>query len=126
MNEISQEIKNTLLLAEAKALATFSQNDINVVPVSTVKVVANKIWLIDYFFNKTRTNIKENTNVSLTFWIGLKGYQIKAKATHLTKGDDFNKAKNWISKEHPNRNVKGLVVLKPTEIFNISIHNKQL
>lgn len=124
--ELTQEQKTILLNAEAKALATSAKNDLNVVPVSSVKVVENNIWLIDYFFDKTLKNIKENPNVALTFWIGLRGFQVKATTKYLTKGDDFKKAVNWISEIHPNRIVKGLLVLIVDQVFDISINNKRL
>jgi len=124
--ELTQEIQTVLLNAEAKALATFSNNDINVVPVSSVKVVGGKIWLIDYFFDKTRSNIQENPNVALTFWIGLRGYQVKARTNYLTKGTDFETATKWIASVHSNRIVKGVLILDTTAIFDISIHNKQI
>lgn len=124
--KLSEEIKTVLLHAEAKALATSTKNEINVVPVSSVKIVDNKIWLIDYFFNKTQQNVLENPKVALTFWIGLKGYQLKATTTYLTKGTDFNAATKWIAGVHPNRTVKGLLVLSTDAVFDISIHNKQL
>jgi len=120
------EVEQILLNAEAKALATVANNDINVVPVSSVKVVEGKIWLIDYFFEKTRSNILQNSNVALSFWIGLRGHQIKANTTYLTQGADFETAINWIAEIHPNRIVKGLLVLEAQEIFDISIQNKRI
>jgi len=125
MNLTNKMLEN-LLNAEGKALATSTNNDINVVPVSSVKVVDGKIWLIDYFFDKTRANIKENPQVALTFWIGLEGYQVKAKVDYKTDGKDFETATKWIAKEHPNRLVVGLLVLHTTEVFDISIHNKRI
>ncbi len=92
--KLPQEVTQILLNAEAKALATSYNNNINVVPVSSVKIVNNKIWLIDYFFNKTSANIKQNPNVALTFWIGLRDFQIKGETTYLTSGELFNKALN--------------------------------
>ena len=112
--------------AEAKALASTANNDINVIPVSTVKIVEDEVWLFDYFFNKTRAYIKKNSKVSLAFWSGLKGFQMKANATYLLQGEKFEKAKKWISKIHPNRTLVGLVILTPTYIFDISIHKKSL
>jgi len=123
---LSKEVQEILYNAEAKALATFSNKDINVVPVSSAKIVDDKIWLIDYFFDKTRTNIKQNPNVSFTFWIGLRGYQTKAKVNYLTKGTAFDTAVDWIATIHPNRIVKGLLILNITAIYDISIHNKQI
>ncbi len=124
--ELSQESISILLNAEAKALATVYKNDINVVPISSVKVVGNEIWLINYFFEKTLSNIKQNPNVAFTFWKGLIGYQIKAQTKYLTEGTKFEKAKEWISKTHPNRIVKGLLVLNTVDLFNISINNKRI
>ncbi len=123
---LPQDVEQILLFAEAKALATVVNNELNVVPVSSVKVVDNKIWLIDYFFDKTRSNIQQNPKAALTFWIGLRGYQIKANTTYLTQGEDFNAATDWIAEIHPNRIVKGLLVLEVQEIFDISIHNKRI
>ena len=124
--KLTEEMERTLLSAEGKALATFNNNDINVVPISTVEIIDGKIWLIDYFFKKTRENIKQNSKVALTFWYGLIGYQIKAKVNYKTNGNDFEKAVKIISKIHPNRLVKGLLVLNITEIFDVSIHDKRL
>ena len=124
--KLTNQMLEILLNAEGKALATFKNNDINVVPVSSVKVVNGDIWLIDYFFAKTRANVKSSPKVALTFWIGLKGFQVKAIVDYKTEGKDFEKAVKWISEEHPNRLVEGLLVLNITEVFDISIHDKRL
>jgi len=123
---LSKEAIQILLNAEAKALATVYNNAINVVPVSSVKIVDNKIWLIDYFFDKTLSNIQQNNKVALTFWVGLRGYQIKANTTYMVEGIAFDTATKWIAKIHPNRIVKGLLILEIQEIYDISIHNKQI
>ena len=47
----------------SKSFSNSSNNDINIVPVSSVKVIEGKIWLIDCFFDKTLSNIKQNPNV---------------------------------------------------------------
>ena len=118
--------QENLLNAEAKALATQSANDINVVPVSSVKIVDGKIWLINYFFEKTLENIKQDSHVALTYWSGLCGGQIKAKVEYITKGVRFDQATNWIAKIHPNRLVKGLLELDVTAIYDISIADKRI
>lgn len=66
----SKVIIESLINANSKALATSFDNQTNVVPVSTVKVVERKIWLIDYFFKKTKSNFLNNPKVALTFWTG--------------------------------------------------------
>ncbi len=124
--KLSPEIQTILMHSEAKVLATVADNDVNVVPVSSIKIVDGKIWLVNYFFEKTIANIIKNPKVALTFWIGLRGYQIKANVNYVTDGVDFNAAVNWITEIHPNRLVRGLLVLDVTAIFDISIHNKRI
>ncbi len=58
-------IQDLILSADAKALATYSNNNLNVVPVSSIKIVDGKIWLIDYFMDKTLANILNNKSVAL-------------------------------------------------------------
>lgn len=123
--KLSQELIQILETAEAKALAT-SGNELNVVPVSSVKIVNNKIWLIDYFFDKTLANIQQNPKVALTFWTGLVGYQVKATVNYLTSSTDFDAATAWIAEIHPNRIVKGLLQLEVSEVYDISINNKRI
>lgn len=62
---INDSVKYIILNATSKALATYGSAGINVVPVSSVQVVDNAIWLIDYFMEKTSQQIQENPNVSL-------------------------------------------------------------
>lgn len=119
MNTLKQ-ISDVLLQADGKALATSFEDIINVVPVSTVKIVDEKIWLINYFLGKTLHNINNNPNVAFTFWKGFEGYQIKGVVEHLTMGENFDKALKWVAEILPDRTVKGLLILTPLEIFNVS------
>ena len=124
--KLSPKVKEALLQAPAKALATYASGNVNVVPVSSVKIVDDEIWLINYFFDKTISNIQKNEKIALTFWSGLNGFQLKADAFYETEGNQFEDAVQWIATAHPNRLVKGLVKLKPTEVFDISIANKRI
>lgn len=120
--KFSQDIAKFLLNAESKALATNGVDGINVVPVSTVKVVDGHIWLVDYFFGKTRENIQKNPNdIALTFWSGLSGYQVKAHSMYQTEGVNFEATVAWIAKLHPERKVKGLLILEPRKVYDIGI-----
>ena len=107
-----------------KAFATYGDRGLNVVPVSTLFVVEDTIWLFDYFFEKTKENIVSSSAVSLVAWSGLVGYQIKANVKYVTSGDDFQKAQQIIAQQHPTRTVKGLVILTPQEIYPVSIDTK--
>lgn len=118
--KLPQKVAEILLKADGKALATSYKDNINVVPVSSIKIVDDKIWLINYFMGKTLQNIIQNPCASLACWKGLEGYQIKASVTYVTDGGDFAKAKEWIAGILPERVVKGLLILEPTEIFDVS------
>ena len=113
-------IEEFILSAEAKALATYSNDNLNVVPVSSIKVVEGKIWLINYFMGKTLSNILENKNVALVCWRKMMGYQIKGVVSYVTSGQDFDEAVRWIKSILPDRVVKGLIILTPNEIHDIS------
>jgi len=121
MSKITSEtIVNAIETAEAKALATMSQDGINVVPVSMVRVVDGKIWLFDFFMNKTAANLKNNPIVAFTAWSKMVGVQVKASAKYITEGQDFEAAVAWVFTQNPARVVKGLIILQPTELFDIS------
>ena len=93
----------------------------NVVPVSTVRIIESEIYLVDYFFGKTRQNLQTEKSVALTFWSGLMGYQLKAEAEYLTVGEAFEAITQWVQQNHPERRVHGVVKLLPVEIFDISV-----
>ena len=118
--EISENIKEMLLNADGKALATLGEKGLNVVPVSSIKVKDNKIILVNYFFGKTLQNIKENKDIALTAWKDLEGFQIKAEAEYQEEGELFEEVTQWIKETLPDRIVKGILVLTPTEVFDIS------
>lgn len=109
-----------ILSAESRALATYANGNLNVVPVSSIKIVAGKIWLINYFMEKTLENILKNGNIALVCWGKMMGYQIKGKAFYVTEGQDFDEATKWIKSVLPKRVVKGLIILTPEEIYDIS------
>lgn len=119
--KIATEVQTALLQAEGKALATYSETDgINVVPVSSVKVVDDKVVLVNYFFGQTIRNIEENLEVALTFWSGLAGYRLKATVEHKTEGEVFDLVTAWIKETIPGRVVKGVLILEPTALYDIS------
>lgn len=113
-------IEKFILSSDSKALATCARESLNVVPVSSIKVMDGKIWLINYFMDKTLANILENNNVALVCWKKMMGYQIKGKVSYETEGENFNLAIDWIKGILPERVVKGLLILDPKEIYDIS------
>lgn len=121
--KLSDSTLNSLMSANAKALATTGPAGLNVVPVSTVKIIGNDIYLVDYFFNKTRENLKAGNSVALTFWNGITGYQLKAESHYLTTGSAFDTIKRWGQQNYPERTVYGVIKIDPHEIFDISVPN---
>lgn len=117
---MEKHIEEFILSAEAKALATYSNDNLNVVPVSSIKIMEGKIWLINYFMDKTLSNILENKSVALVCWRKMMGYQIKGVVSYVTSGQNFDEAVKWIKSILPDRVVKGLIVLTPNEIYDIS------
>ncbi len=124
MISFNQKIQKFVLDASSKALATTGVNGLNVVPVSTIQIKDGKIWLFDYFMEKTAQNIKCNNNnnkVSLVCWSGLQGFQLKGVASYFDSGADFENAKGYVKQIHPDRKLKGLVILDVIEVFEVSI-----
>ncbi|MCA9363070.1 pyridoxamine 5'-phosphate oxidase family protein [Candidatus Kaiserbacteria bacterium] len=118
--KISPKISDIVRTAKAKALATVGDDGVNVVPVSTIKVNDSSIWLFDFFMKKTTENIKENKSVGLACWTDLTGVQIKAEVEYVNEGELFTEATAWVKNECPDRVVKGLLILTPTQICDIS------
>lgn len=117
---MERHIEQFILSAKSKALATCGAQDINVVPVSSVKISEGKIWLIDYFMEKTRNNLIRNGQVALACWTDMMGYQIKGKASYNKEGRDFEEAKKWVKEILPDRTIKGLIIITPEEVYDIS------
>lgn len=118
--KIPGNVMEIILHADGKALATTGESGINVVPVSSIRISDNQIWLINYFMNKTYQNIVQNPQVALACWKGLEGYQIKGKACIHTKGLLFDGARAWIAEILPDRIVRGLIIIYPQEIYDVS------
>ncbi len=110
-----------LLAADGKALATTGNDgQAHVVPVSTVRTEEDKIILVNYFFGQTLKNIQNNPQVALAFWKGLSGYQVKGGAVYEQSGERYELTKNWVKQILPDRVVKGILVITPEKIFDIS------
>tara|TARA_B100001989_G_C24318897_1_gene354173 strand:+ start:21 stop:437 length:417 start_codon:yes stop_codon:yes gene_type:complete len=116
---LSTTIKSLLENASAKALATNGPEGINVVPVSMIRVNSDSIWLFDFFMNKTKNNLAADGQVALAAWTDMTGVQIKAEVTYLSAGAEFEEAAAWVETQNPERVTKGLLVLKPTAIYDV-------
>ncbi len=121
MLSFDDTIKNLLLTANAKALATYGPWGLNVVPVSVLQVHENQIWLFDFFMHKTVANIQVNSQISLVFWSGLRGYQVKGRVDYQVSGGNFNQALQYVAKNYPERKLKGLLILTVDEVWDVSV-----
>jgi len=115
-------VKEFLLSAPSKALATNGPQGLNVVPVSSIFVEENNIILINYFMQKTLENILETKTVSLAVWKELYGYQIKADCDYKEEGEIFDKYVLKVKEILPKRIVKGVLILTINDIFDIAIN----
>lgn len=118
---MEKHIEQFILSADSKALGTISTSGIvNVVPVSSIKIINEKIVLVNYFMDKTLENIKSHNQVSLVVWSKMMGYQIKGVAEYVTEGSIFDDIVLWIKETIPDRVVKGIIFISPTEIYDIA------
>lgn len=97
----------------------------NTVPIGAKKFIDDETVLIsDQFLNKTLANIKSNPKVSVTYWEGSEGYQLKGNVTIETSGERYEETARWIeelgnSAGFPLKS-KGAVILKVEEIYGVS------
>ncbi len=118
--KLSPRMIDIVLHADSKALATTGPHGINVVPVSTVRIDGDNILLMNYFLKKTLDNIFEEPRLALVCWKGFDGYQIKGTVEYSESGDAFEEAYVWVEKNLKNRVLKGLIILKPESVYDVS------
>ena len=119
---ITNKIKEFFEQVPVMALSTVDKNGVpNVSAIASKKIIDDKtIMTIDTFHKKTLQNIKQNGNIALAMWKDSVGYQIKGKATHYTEGDVFEEGKAWILTLKPQKIVKGVILIKVTEIYYLT------
>lgn len=118
--KLSAEVRECIDNADHKALATCCNGELNVVPVSVVRVVEDTIWLHNFFMDKTVTNVCKEPHAALALWNGFVGVQIKGRVTYEENGEQFTLAKEWIAEHFPQRILRGLLVFTPDAIYDIS------
>ncbi len=117
---ITSEFKEIIETSTAKALATVGVGGVNVVPVSVVKVEDDRIFLYDFFMKKTVENVKGNSEVALVVWTGLAGIQIKGHMRYQSTGELFSSEEKVMKGKFPDRTLRGVLILEPTEIYDVS------
>lgn len=119
--KITDDLKETILNTDNKVLGTTGPHGLNVVPVSTVFVRDDQIWLVNYFFSKTAENLQAKSRVVFTCWQDLAvGCQIKGHASYIESGDDFDEIGEWAAEKLPDRTVHAIVKITPEEVHNVA------
>ena len=121
---IPQEVSTMLQQPTLIALATCSQEAI-----PNVAYMLQYWWLSkdeivigDLFMKATRENVEENEQVSLCAWDKQSGhsYKLKGTAQYETSGPAYDLANENLHKKKPDKNFKGVVTIKITEVYDAS------
>ena len=75
----------------------------------------------DFFMKKTKANIQQNGRASFTVWQEKprEGYKFNGSAQYLTSGPEYDLANGEMRKKMPEKNFKGVVVIKVEKVFDI-------
>ncbi|MCP4345460.1 MAG: flavin-nucleotide-binding protein [Desulfobacterales bacterium] len=126
MAKMTERMKELFEKVSAVTLGTSTSDGTpNVVPIGAKKIIDDETVLIsDQFLNKTLANMKSNPKVSVTYWEGQEGYQLKGTVTIETSGERYEETAQWIE-ELGNKigfplKSKGAVILKIEEIYGVA------
>jgi len=97
----------------------------NAVPVGAKKIIDEETILIsDQFLNKTLANLKSNPRVSVVYWRGTEGYQLKGTVTIETTGKRFEETARWIEEASTKTGFplksKGAIIVRIEEIYSVA------
>ena len=122
--QIPENAKELLKQQKLIALATASKNAVpNVVYMLQYWWYKPDILVIgDVFMNATRRNIQENGQVSLCVWNEQTdiSYKFIGTARYETSGEEYEFANTNLHKKKPDKNFKGVVVIKVTQVYDAS------
>jgi predicted pyridoxine 5'-phosphate oxidase superfamily flavin-nucleotide-binding protein len=126
MAKMTERMQELFKKVPAVVLATATPGGIpNAVPVGAKKIIDDETILIsDQFFNKTLANLEANPQVTVTFWEGHEGYQLKGSVIIETSGQRYEETARWIEKlsakvGFPLKS-KGAVILQIAEIYGVA------
>lgn len=118
--ELARDIYELLEGAEQKVLATVGADGPNAVPLSMVVVEPDAIFICDCFMEKTVENIRTDARVSLAAWTGFSGVQVKGRVVYETDGEHFDRFVAWLRERHPDRTLRGVLVLTPEAVYDLA------
>ena len=126
MAQMTERMKELFKKVPAIVLSTATEDGTpNAVPVGSKKIIDSEtILLSDQFFNKTLANMKASPKVSVMYWEGQEGYQLKGTVTIETTGQRYEDTAQWIE-DLGNKigfplKSKGAIILKIAEIYGVS------
>ncbi len=126
MAQMTERMMELFKKVPAIVLSTATEDGTpNAVPVGSKKIIDSEtILLSDQFFNKTLANMKASPKVSVMYWEGQEGYQLKGTVTIETTGQRYEDTTRWIE-DHGNKigfplKSKGAIILKIAEIYGVS------
>jgi len=122
--QIPEEAKQLMEQGRLIALATSSKDAIpNVVFMLQYWWYQPDVLVIgDVFMNITRRNVQENGYASFCVWDEEtdRSYKFKGTAKYETSGEAYEFANANLHKKKPDKNFKGVVVVKITEVYDAS------
>ena len=122
--QIPEKAKELLKLQKLIALATASKNAVpNVVYMLQYWWYKPDVLVIgDVFMNATRRNIQENGQASLCVWDEQSdlSYKFIGTAKYETSGQAYEFANANLHKKKPDKNFKGVVVVRVMQVYNAS------
>jgi len=123
MATVPERARDLMSSGRVMALATASaKGNPNVAPMQQCWWYDEDTMVIgDFFMKQTKLNIQENGRASFTVWQQdpREGYKFTGSAQYLTTGPEYDLANGEMKKKMPNKNFKGVVVIKVHEVFDI-------
>ncbi len=127
MVKLTPEMKADIQKVKVLPLATASNDKTpNVIPIGIAEIVDTDakddyIHVMNNFFLKTITNIKENPKVALYIWSPETSgcIQIKGEVVEITaKGNVYDDMTGRVAAAKPGLPMKEIIRIKITEVFN--------
>lgn len=118
-----------------KAKRLMEQGKIVALATSSREAIPNVVFMLQYwwfqqdtlvigdiFMNATRRNIQENGFASFCVWDEEtdQSYKFKGVAKYETSGEAYELANSNLHKKKPDKNFKGVAVIKVNEVYDAS------
>lgn len=126
MAQMTEGMKELFDKVPTVVLSTATRDGVpNAVPVGAKKIIDGETILIsDQFLNKTLSNMQANPEVSVMYWRGQEGYQLKGTVTIETIGKRFEETAQWIDELSQKAGFplksKGAIIVQIEEIYGVT------